>query len=104
MNLLLVNLLMEAARPAALLLLEVEGVDPGPAAQPDGHRVAMSVCVSVIKIVIVDNGQSIRFFVFLHQTEWAGMVLRILNLEEHQNCMIGSKVTTVLTTFFLPDD
>ena len=36
MNPLLVNLLVEAARPAALLLLEVEGVDPGPAAQLDG--------------------------------------------------------------------
>ena len=35
MNPLLVNLLVEAARPAALLLLEVEGVDPGPAAQLD---------------------------------------------------------------------
>ena len=28
------------------------------------------------------------------------MVLRILNLEEQQKCMIGSKVTTMLPTFF----
>ena len=36
-----------------------------------GHRVAMSVCVCVcmcvIKVVIVDNGQSVRFFVFLYK-------------------------------------
>ena len=31
------------------------------------------------------------------------MVLRILNLEGHQNCMIGSKVTTILTSFFVHD-
>ena len=44
-----------------------------------GHRVAMSVyiCVSFIKVVIVDNGQSIKFFVFLYKIEWIGMVLRI---------------------------
>ena len=28
------------------------------------------------------------------------MVLRILNLEEQQNCILGSKVTTILTAFF----
>ena len=28
------------------------------------------------------------------------MVLRILNLEEQQNCMIGSKVTAILSPFF----
>ena len=28
------------------------------------------------------------------------MVLRILNLEGQQNCMIGSKVTTILLPFF----
>ena len=28
------------------------------------------------------------------------MVLRILNLEEQQNCMIGSKVTAILSRFF----
>ena len=31
------------------------------------------------------------------------MVLRILNLGGHQNCMIGSKVTTILATFFVHD-
>ena len=43
-----------------------------------------SVCLYVTKVVIVDNGQSIRFFVFLHKLEWVGMVLRILNLEGHK--------------------
>ena len=28
------------------------------------------VCVSVTKVVIVDNGQSIRFFVFLYKIEY----------------------------------
>ena len=74
-----------------------------------GHRVAMSVCMyvcvcmSVIKVLIVDNGQSIMFFVFFHETEWVNMVLRILNLEWHQNCMIGSKVATIWTMFFIHD-
>ena len=63
----------------------------------------MYVCLSVIKVVIVDIGHSIRFFVFLQKIEWLGMVLRILNLEEHQNCMIGSKVTMILTMFFVHD-
>ena len=31
------------------------------------------------------------------------MVLRILSLEGHQNCTIGSKVTTILTMFFVHD-
>ena len=29
------------------------------------------------------------------------MVLRILNIEGHQNCKIGSKVKTVSTMFFI---
>ena len=58
------------------------------------------VCLSVIKVVIVDKGQSIRFFVFLHKIEWLGVVLRILNLEGYQNCINGSKVRTIFTTFF----
>ena len=32
--------------------------------------------------------------------EWVGMDLRILNLEKYQNCMIGSKVKTILTMYF----
>ena len=59
------------------------------------HRVAMSVCLYVTKIEIIDNGQSIRFFVFLHNIEWLDMALRILNLEGYQNCMICLKVTIV---------
>ena len=53
----------------------------------------------VIKVVIVDNGQSIIFFVLLHKKERKNLVLIIQNLEEHQNYMIGSKVTTILTVF-----
>ena len=43
----------------------------------------------------------VSVFVFFHKIEWVCMVLRILNLEGHQNCMIGSKVTTILATFFV---
>ena len=32
------------------------------------------------------------------------MGLRILNLEGHQNCMIGSKVMTILAMFFVHDE
>ena len=34
--------------------------------------------------------------VFLHKIECVNMVLRILNLKGHQNCIINSKVTTFL--------
>ena len=44
-----------------------------------------SLRLSVIKVVIVDNGQSIRLFIFLHKIEWVCMVLRILNLDGCQN-------------------
>ena len=67
-----------------------------------GHRVAMSVCMyvsmSFIKVVIVNNAQSIMFFVFLNKIECFCLVLRILNIEGHQYCMIGLKITTILTT------
>ena len=49
----------------------------------------------------VNYGQTVRVFVFFHKTEWINMVLRILNLEGLQNCMIGSKVSTILPLFFL---
>ena len=62
-----------------------------------------SVYVFVTKVVIFNNGQSIIFFVVLHKIEWVCFVLRILNLEEHQNCMINAKFTTVLTTVFVHD-
>ena len=45
-------------------------------------------------------GQTVRDFVFFHKTEWVSKVLRILNLEEQLNCMIGSKVTAILSCFF----
>ena len=63
----------------------------------------MSVCLSVIRVVIVDNGQSISFFVFCHKIELVNTILRILNLEGLQNCMICSKVTMILTTFLVHD-
>ena len=44
--------------------------------------------------------QTVRVFVFFHETEWLSKVLRILNLEEQLNCRIGSKVTAILSCFF----
>ena len=38
-----------------------------------------------------------------HKIEFVGMILGILNLEGHPNWMIGSKVTTFLTMFFVHD-
>ena len=61
--------------------------------------VCMSVCLSVIKVVIVDNGQSIRFSVFLHKIKGVYMVVMTLNLEEQKNGMMGSKVTAILNMF-----
>ena len=72
-----------------------------------GHRVAMSLCVSVIKVVIVDYGQMVHvfilFFFYIYKIEGVCMVLRILNLQGHQNCMLSLKVTTILMTFFVHD-
>ena len=48
----------------------------------------------------VNYGQTVGVFVFFHKTEWFCMVLRILNLEEQLNCIIGSKVTAILPPFF----
>ena len=45
--------------------------------------------------------QPVRVVVFFHKIECVNMILRTLNLDGHQNCMIGSKVTTILPTFFL---
>ena len=54
-----------------------------------GHRVAMSVCLSmcmfVTKVVIVDTSQIIRF---LLKIECVNMVARILNLEGYKNLSI----------------
>ena len=58
-----------------------------------------SVCLSVIKVEIVDYGQTVRVFVFFHKLELLFMVLRILNLEGHQNSLIGSKVITIYQCF-----
>ena len=73
-----------------------------------GHRVAMSVCMCVChkscNCQLWQNGQSFfSFFSSSHKIEWVCMVVRIINLEGHQNSMIGSKVTTILTMFFFHD-
>ena len=60
--------------------------------------VRMYVCMCLK--LSVNYGQTVRVFVFFHKTEWVYMVLRILNLEGQQNCMIGSKVTAILSPFF----
>ena len=70
---------------------------PGPLGRV-GHRVVISVCVFVTKVLIINYGSC-----FSHKTEQVNMVLRIIKLEGHQNCMIGSKVTTILTMFFVCD-
>ena len=57
----------------------------------------------VTKVVIVDNGQSIRVFFLSSEIEWVNMVLRILNIKGYLNYMIGSKVTMILTMFFVHD-
>ena len=59
----------------------------------------MCVCMCVIKVVIVDYGETVRVFFLLIKLKCVGMVLRILNLEEHQNGMIGSKVAGFLLFF-----
>ena len=51
-----------------------------------------------IKCQLRPNGK--RFCLFFYKTEWVSKVLRILNLEEQQNCMISSKVTAILSPFF----
>ena len=48
--------------------------------------------------VSVNHDQPVRVVVFFHKTKCVNMVLTILNLEGQQNCMIGSKVTTILST------
>ena len=47
--------------------------------------------------VSVNYSQPVRVFFFFVQTEWVKMILKVLNLEGHPNCMISSKVTTIVT-------
>ena len=61
------------------------------------------VCLSVTKVVIVDNSRNCGFFVFLLNIVWIIMVLRIQHLKGNQNCTTGSKVTTISTMFFVHD-
>ena len=58
----------------------------------------MYVCMCLK--VSVNFSQPVRVFVFFHNTELVNIILRILNLEGHTNCMIASKVTTILMLFF----
>ena len=60
--------------------------------------IRMYVCMCLK--LSVNYGQTIGVFVFFHETEWVCNVLRILNLEGQQNCMIGLKVTAILPPFF----
>ena len=60
--------------------------------------IRMYVCMCLK--LSVNYGQTIGVFVFFHETEWVCNVLRILNLEGQQNCMIGLKVTVILPPFF----
>ena len=60
--------------------------------------VHMYVCMC-LKLSVY-YGQTVGVFVFFHKTRWVNMVLRILNIEGQQNCMIGSKVTAILLPIF----
>ena len=60
--------------------------------------VHLYVCMSLE--LSANYGQTVRVFVFFQKTDWVSRVLRLLNLEEQQNCMIGSKVTAILSPFF----
>ena len=60
--------------------------------------VRMYVCMCLK--LSANYGQTVRVFVFFHKTECVYKVLGILNLEEQLNCMIGSKVTAILSPFF----
>ena len=61
----------------------------------------MCVCMHITKVVIADTSQSTRFFFF--PIEFLKTVQKILNLEGHQNSMIGSQVMTILTMFIVHD-
>ena len=61
-------------------------------------NVRMYVCMCLK--VSVNRGLPVRLFDFCHKIEWVHMVLRILNLEGRQNCMIGLKGITILSPVF----
>ena len=54
----------------------------------------MYVCMSL------KTAKRQEFLSFFNKAELVDMVLRILNLEGEQNCIIGSKVTKILPLFF----
>ena len=55
---------------------------------------------SVIELPCTSVCVSVKLCVYLYKIKSVCMILRILNLDRHQNCMISSKFTTTLTTFF----
>ena len=59
-------------------------------------RMYVSLCLKLS----VNYGQTVAVFVFFHETEWVNKVLRILNLEGQQNCLIGSRYSNFTTVFF----
>ena len=63
-----------------------------------GHRVAMSVCVSVYA-----TAKTFKISVFCYKLECNAFFLYLQDPEGSQNCMIGSKVTVFLLTFYVSD-
>ena len=62
----------------------------------------MSICVFVCpsqKLSLLIMAKWSEFLSFSFKIQWVCMVLKILNLYEHQNCMISLKVTMILTMF-----
>ena len=57
----------------------------------------MYVCMCLK--VSVNYGQPVRVFFLYFIKEWVNMVLRIINLEGQQNCMIDSKVPMFFLKF-----
>ena len=51
--------------------------------------------------ILLSTSKQSTFFVFFHRIGLTCMVLRILNLEGHQNCMISSKLTSILLLLYL---
>ena len=62
------------------------------------YNVHIYVCMCLK--ISVNYGQPVRVVVFFHKTKCVNIVLKILNLEGQQNCMIGSKVITIFLFFY----
>ena len=64
------------------------------------YRVAMSMCLLVPFWLIVKYAQTVRVSGFQHEITYFRDIIKFLNLEGHQNCKIGSKVTPILEVGF----